>query len=374
MIGVFSGTVVALPTPDSRRHDGDTTIRAGGLAMTKHSRNLTAAAATAVLVAALWSPRNAHAFECDSNLMIVLDRSCSMDKVPDGATETKWESAVAAIQNLTTNYAGQLRLGLIMFPDETGERCTQDGGIYVNVGPGTEEDVMAAIEGTTPTGPCVTNIDTALAQVWDDPAFDPNPADPPDRRSFVVLVTDGAQSNACGGVAMDPETEQIILDLYGANFPTYVVGFGGKVRPDSLALFATAGGVPRVGDPVYYQADTAADLDTVLDAIAGSVVGDPELGGCQGLPCPDGRCPGEYEQCVDSVCLSFFPDGGLADAGVAGGDGGIHDGDAGIGGGATNGVSGCGCRTGADSRGDAFGSVLLLCAAVLLGRRRRRPR
>ncbi len=342
--------------------------------MRNHTTALHFAAATTLLAAVLGCPHEARAFDCDSNLMIVLDRSCSMDKVPDGATETKWESAVNAIQNLTDNYTGQLRLGLIMFPDETGERCDQDGDIYVNVGPNHEADVMAAIEGTLPDGPCVTNIDTALAQVWDDPAYDPDPVEPPTRRSFVVLVTDGAQSSACGGVDRDPVTEQIIIDLYAANFPTYVVGFGGKVRADSLALFATSGGVPRAGDPVYYQADTAADLDAVLDVIAGSVVGDPELGGCQGLPCPDGRCPGEYEECIENVCLSFFPDGGPADANTAGDDGGLQDLDGGIGGGATNGVSGCGCRTGSSPRGETFGSVLLLLATLLVARRRREPR
>jgi MYXO-CTERM domain-containing protein len=341
--------------------------------MMNHSMPLRFAAATSLLAVALWSPKSAHAIDCDSNLMIVLDRSCSMNKTPDGATETKWESAVAAIENLTVNYAGQLRLGLIMFPDETGERCEQDGAIYVNAGPDHEDEVMAAIEGTLPDGPCVTNIDTALAQVWDDPAYDPAPVEPPTRRSFVVLVTDGAQSSACGGVDRDPVTEQIILDLYAANFPTYVVGFGGKVRAASLELFAVSGGVPRVGDPVYYQADTAEDLDEVLDVIAGSVVGDPEFGGCQGLPCPDNWCPGEYDECVDNVCLSFFPDGGPADANTGGdGDGGFTDLDAGVGGSATNGVSGCGCHTGSTPRGEAFGSMLLMLAALWLSQGRRK--
>jgi len=336
-----------------------------------HSTHIRFLLAAAVLLAATGIPRSAHAVDCDSNLMIVLDRSCSMKKVPAGATESKWQSSINALENLTTNYEGQLRLGLIMFPDESGERCDQDGDIYVNVGPENEGAVMDSIAGTTPTGPCVTNIDTALAQVWDDPAYDPNPVEPPTRRSFVVLITDGAQSGTCGGVAEDPQTEQIILDLYAADFPTYVVGFGGAVRADSLALFATAGGVARAGDPVYYQADTAAELDEVLDVIAGTVAaGDPEFGGCTGLPCPDGRCPGEYDECVEGVCVSHYPDGGVPDAGSSD-DG---DGDGGIGGGATEGVSGCGCRTGAKPRGDALGSLVLFLGVLLFARRRRARR
>jgi MYXO-CTERM domain-containing protein len=302
--------------------------------------------------------------------MIVLDRSCSMKKVPAGDTQSKWLSSIDAITNLATNYAGELRLGLIMFPDESGQSCVQDGGIYVNVGPDNETAVLDAVNGTTPTGPCVTNIDTAMEQVWDDPAFDPDPVDPPTRRSFVLLITDGKQSSKCGGVGMDPLTEQTILELYAANFPTYVVGFGGEVRPASLELFATAGGVPRVGDPVYYQADTAAELDEIIDVIAGTVAGDPEFGGCVGLPCPDERCPGQYDECVEGVCVTHLPDGGPSDPPDEQ-DGGIGSDDGGIGGGATGELSGCGCRADRSTRGSAFGTLVLLLFGFVALRRRR---
>ncbi len=311
----------------------------------------------------------AQAFECDSNLMIVLDRSCSMDSVPSGDTQTKWDSAVDALAALTTNYEGQLRFGLIMFPDETGDRCTQDGDIYVQVGPGNESAVMDAVNGTQPDGPCVTNIDTAIAQVGDDPAFDTSLVDPAERRSFVLLVTDGKQSNACGGVDRDPVTETNIAELYSANYPTYVVGFGGGVRPASLETFATAGGVPRVGDPIYYQADTAAELEEALQMIAGSVVGDPEFGGCSGLPCPDGRCYGEYEECVEGVCVAHYPDAGpmVGDQDAGTGD----QGDGGAGGGMADPQGGCGCHTGGAGGSDLSWLGLAL-AALILGRRRRR--
>lgn len=50
-----------------------------------------------------------------------------MDNAPSGQTATRWESAEAAIWTLTTTYADQLCFGLIMFPDEAGANCTQDG-------------------------------------------------------------------------------------------------------------------------------------------------------------------------------------------------------------------------------------------------------
>src|SRR2546423_1606891 len=102
---------------------------------------------------------------CDSNLLIVLDRSCSMQDAPDGqpvssTNPSKWTIAGQVLQQLTTTYASKIRFGLIMFPDQTGMSCVQDGPIYVNVGPNTGAMVASTVMGTTPNNPCVTNIDT----------------------------------------------------------------------------------------------------------------------------------------------------------------------------------------------------------------------
>lgn len=325
-----------------------------------------------VLAAGASRPAGAAAV-CDSNLMIVLDRSCSMDNaVGNGEPRTKWVVAEEAIAALTTTYAGKLRFGLIMFPDQTGVDCQQDGPIYVNVGPGTEAAVQMAIAGTDPTGPCVTNIDTAIGQVATDPAFGPV-ADPSGRRSFVLLVSDGKQSSACGGDARDPVTITNIEALYTAGYPTYVVGFGGGVDPADLNDFALAGGVPRAGDPKYFQADSAAELQLALETIAGSIVGDPELGTCAGTPCPDGRCTGTWEVCTDGACVVYPPDAGPEPDGGSGGDddGGAGDDGGGPGGGGDpGGVSTCGCRAGA--RGGSAGAGLLVALTLVAVRRRRR--
>ena len=323
-------------------------------------------AAGSLLVVVLASPSSSRAAMCDSNVIIVLDRSCSMDSTPNGQNATKWESAEAAIGILTTTYADQLRFGLIMFPDESGDRCVQDGPLYVETDVDTGQAVRDAIALTDPDGPCVTNIDTAMGQVSSDPVFNAVP-DPSGRRSFVLLITDGKQSGACGGNTNDPFTIANIEALYADGYPTYVVGFGGGVDPDDLNDFAGAGGVPRVGDPMYYQADNAVELEEALDAIAGDIVGDPEFGGCAGTPCPDDRCFGSFEMCVDGACLTFLPDAGpQPDAAQSDGDGGNGDG----GGGNADGdaTGGCACRSGGASTGGS--AVLLLVVFALLRRRR----
>jgi len=259
-----------------------------------------------VVIAALLVPTGAvAASKCKSNLLIVLDRSCSMSKPPN-ATETrsKWDIAVEALNKLTTDYKGKIRFGLTLFPDTTGDNCEQDA-IPLPVGDDNETKLADLLAKTDIKGPCVTNIDTAMKQAKTDPALKET-----DSRSFVLLITDGAQSSTCGGVAQDPVTVQQIKDLYDDWVPTYVVGFGGAVRPKSLEDFAQAGGVARPGSPSYYQADTAADLDTALGAIA-DVVGSIEFS-CIGFPCPDGRCRDPQEQCSKGFCVKPIPDGGWA--------------------------------------------------------------
>ena len=326
--------------------------------------SLFAGAALAGLVA---SHTSAHAGACDSNVIIVLDRSCSMTGSPAGTPDTKWEIAEAAIGTLTTSYDGLLRFGLIMFPDEDGERCDQDGPIYVETGEDKEQAVRDAIAATNPNGPCVTNIDTALGQVSADPAF--GSSMPDGRRGFVLLLTDGKQSGSCGGADGDIVSIENIETMYAAGYPTYVVGFGGGVDPDDLNAFAVAGGVPRAGDPMYYQADDAVALDEALDAIAGDIVGDPEIGGCVGTPCPDNRCYGDLETCEDGVCRVHLPDAGpVTDAASAGPDAGGLDASADGSGAAGDDDSGCGCRTADAPAGTWLG---LLLVGLLLRRRRR---
>ncbi len=292
-----------------------------------------------------------------------------MDRVVDGDTRTKWEIAVAALDTLTTDYQGRLRFGLAMFPDEDGERCDQDGPIYVQVGDDNEGPVMDAVTATQPDGPCVTNIDTAIGQVSADPAF-PATADPT-RRSFVLLITDGKQSGSCGGIDRDVDTEALIAELAGQGYPTYVVGFGSGVRPASLEMFALAGGVPRAGGVVYYQADTAAELDAAIAAIAGDIGGDPEFG-CTGLPCPDGVCLGDGETCESGTCVVHAPDAGpTPDSGADPGDADAGVGPGGAAGGEGSDDASCGCAaSSAPSGADLLG--VLFVAGILCLRRRRR--
>jgi hypothetical protein len=316
-------------------------------------------------------------------MVIVLDRSCSMNRPPmQGSPQTKWQLASAAINVLTTKYAGKLDFGLIMFPDQTGDSCLQDGAIYVPVGPGREAMIASALVTGAPASPCTTPVKPGIDQVALDPVF-AQPYSGQGRRSFVLFISDGQET--CGGGRT--EIDGSVKALFDKGYPTYVVGFGGAVDKMGLDSMALVGGVPRpLGDggaERYYQADDGPALQAALDAIAGAAVGTGEVftTGCDGTPCPDGRCFGAGESCVNGSCLGPAADlAGGAGGGASMNDAGAVAGDAGAGGGMGKGA-GCGCEVGAargsraeaGSRGGLVGPVSLLAAGVLLaaGLRRR---
>ncbi|MEZ4366257.1 MAG: VWA domain-containing protein [Kofleriaceae bacterium] len=205
------------------------------------------------------------------DVVIALDRSCSMKKLIDGVS--KWALAVDAITSVTTSHAGDVRWGLNLFPDVDANSCGQ-GASAIPVGDGTEVAIQALLaaslsptDANYPDGPCVTNIDSAMAQAAETPAFAVD-----DRPGFVLLVTDGAQSG-CSQAGGNAGTATLIGDLHDdAGITTFVVGFGDEVNAAKLNQFAELGGAPLAGATKYYQADDAAELDAALATIAGLVV------------------------------------------------------------------------------------------------------
>jgi hypothetical protein len=223
------------------------------------------------------------------NLMIVLDRSCSMPAcaaypgvawVDDhpcaqagaGASTMldKWATAVSAIELMTTEFGSAARWGLQLFPDSSGDACALDAP-SVQPSPGTAMQVQAVLRAALdpmdpnfPNGPCNTMTGGALAAMRSEASLQD-----PSRDSYLLLITDGAEYGCDKDEAV---TEQTVADLFASGIPTFVVGFGGEVDPAALEALALAGGVPRSGSPSYYQADDAAGLEGVLSGVVTRVV------------------------------------------------------------------------------------------------------
>jgi hypothetical protein len=208
------------------------------------------------------------------NLLIVLDRSCSMTQKV-GAT-TKWNIAVQAIDTMTTTYAGKIRFGLTMFPDLVAPSCDQ-GAIPIPVAPDNEMAIQMLMNASLkagdmyyPNNPCVTNIDTAMKQASTEPAFGDKTRD-----SYAILITDGEQSKSCdpNGTA-NATTTMIIKTMHDMQkVPTFVVGFGSGINVNQMNTFADAGGEASGGANKYYDASDQMSLDAALKAIAQKTFG-----------------------------------------------------------------------------------------------------
>lgn len=254
------------------------------------------------------------------NLLLTLDRSCSMTQ-PAGGGKNRWQSAVGAINKLTNDYKNKMRFGLSMFPDKTGQNCLQDGPIYVPVAAGQEATIQnllnAALSSSNtnyPNGPCVTNIDTAISQAGAHP-----PLSDSTRKNFIVLISDGAQAG-CGNAAQkDLEIEQAIKDLYtNKKIGTFVIGFGGGVDAVALNKFALAGGYPNPAPGIdYYDAQDEASLNAALNVIAEQALAIQCDCTVPGETCGGGGIPNKCgKPCVKIACPSgpgsfcgMMPDG-----------------------------------------------------------------
>jgi hypothetical protein len=201
-----------------------------------------------------------------ANMLIVLDRSLSMRDNLNNNDGRKIDVATTAIDALVAAHAGQIRFGLAPFPGTNtdgsqGQDCGQ-GYVAVDVADNNAQPItdylttMGLSQFHTPTGEDLAGVVEPYTPLQDTA-----------RNNFVLLVTDGAAN-----CSVDPAGEVAKLAAgQNGQFPpvkTFVVGFGSGVDAGQLTAMATAGGEALPGTPNYYQADSAADLNTIFGSIA----------------------------------------------------------------------------------------------------------
>lgn len=177
------------------------------------------------------------------DLLIVLDRTMSMHKRPDGATpadtaaghmESKWYIAINAVEKLSASLEQKIRFGLELFPkDPGGGVCVtlsqriqgmtatnptcQKGEVIVDPNLNTGMAIATALDPektrlctSTPIGQGLITAETSLAALKN-----------PIREQFVMLISDGGDT--CDAAL--PLTK--IQDLAKAGIKTYVIAFDG---------------------------------------------------------------------------------------------------------------------------------------------------
>ena len=198
------------------------------------------------------------------DLLVVLDRSSSMNECPNGnpfcTNPSKWDTMDTALTSVVTSKQTQIQFGLLEFPSNND--CTVDSGaevgIALNAGGGFATYFTGRnANGNTPSAPALEN---ALGY------YNSIPANPAGR--YVLFATDGQPT--CDSDSTN--TVAAVTALFNAGIKTYVLGFGQFGGDSLLTAAANAGGTARPGPKKYYEATSAAELDQALNDIAGGVI------------------------------------------------------------------------------------------------------
>jgi hypothetical protein len=219
------------------------------------------------------------------NLMLVLDRSKSMDEdIQTNMTKlAALQGAVASLLEVNKTET-VIRFGLSVF-SHSGN-CTPG---EVDYPPGDDATkIGTTVVGltsivSTPTGETLENIYNNRLGIFSS-----------DRGKYILLVTDGVPD--CPDHNGKPYTDQEMLTIAGltdyssypdfnrtlqavislklAGINTFVIGLGSSTNyiPSFLNRLATEGGTAQSGDPKYYPAGSASTLLDVFNQIGKSVL------------------------------------------------------------------------------------------------------
>ncbi|MCB9639738.1 MAG: VWA domain-containing protein [Myxococcales bacterium] len=234
-----------------------------------------------VLTFASMFPHVVYAFCDPPNILIVLDKSGSMNN------NNKWTDAKTAIKSVTNTFNNQVRFGLVTFSDN----AVTDAQL-----PSAVSALQSSLDQISPLGQ--TFMVKAMTQATSEINRSLN-ADPlPGRPTSILFITDGEPSDRCPGTEVQALRN---ITVKGVNFDvkTYVVGFGALVNPVCLNDLATRGGTALAGNIKYYVSNSSADLIAAMTTIVSNATQNAKTEVCDNK---DNDCDGKVDEKLTRAC------------------------------------------------------------------------
>lgn len=213
------------------------------------------------------------------DLLLVLDRSGSMNPAENNLNADRWSGSTTALVEITAAFDTRVNFGLMTFPggpmrDRNRDECAT-GVLNVPVAPTQAPAIAQALAamnagGYTPTAP---TLKSALATLTAPSSATPDRSEP---AKYVLLVTDGDPN--CSGTSRTnvdlvarADSIAAVEALRSAGIQTFVIGYQteGSEFAAQLDSMAAAGGT---GATRHRSVNSGADLSATVSTLAGSVV------------------------------------------------------------------------------------------------------
>lgn len=196
-------------------------------------------------------------------VMMVLDRSCSMDQLFQGPN-TRWEALVASLRATLPSVNQTMQLGGLAFPTNATDPCNVPAVSGIWPARGNVPLLISNLDSIRPVGstPTADALKVAADVLRGRRAGNAARA--------MVLATDGEPTCGMGNPLQETLTRLQLAATDG--IPTYVVGVADELSlRTALQQMSVAGARPRPGPQGFYSAQSAAELQLAFSTIRDQV-------------------------------------------------------------------------------------------------------